>query len=148
MRAAETGAPRALPGADGAIVYDFEVFPPFVVAGGAAAGGAPGVGAPGANGSAARLEFVAGRPVGSFRGAGGGGGGGGLLGGGGGGSSTNGQAGGLIRWTGTSSGGGGGSSLVPDGPDCPVLVEDGVRAGDGLVVITFHKGAAPHTICD
>ena len=142
------GGATGAPGADGAIVYDFEIFPPFVVAGGAAAGGAPGVGAPGADGPPARLEFIAGRPVGNFRGAGGGGGGGGLVGGGGGLSSTNGQAGGLIRWTGTSSGGGGGSSLVPTDVDCPTIVEDGVRSGDGLVVITFHRGNAAPFACD
>ena len=54
-----------------------------------------------------------------------------------------GQAG-IIRWTGRSSGGGGGSSLVPATTDCPTIVEDGVRAGDGLVVITFHNGNAAH----
>ena len=63
------GGATGAPGADGVIVYDFEVFPPFVVAGGAAAGGAPGVGTPGADGPPARLEFIAGRPVGNFRGA-------------------------------------------------------------------------------
>jgi Glycine rich protein len=140
------GGLSGAPGADGSVVYDPAVFEPVAVPGGGAAAGSVGAGHPGADGPPATFEFIAGRPVGSFAGAGGGGGGGGLVGGGGGAAASSGQAG-ILRWTGSSSGGGGGSSLMPATTDCPTVVEDGVRAGDGLVVITFHKGNSPQLAC-
>jgi hypothetical protein len=114
-------------------------FEPFLPAGPAAGGGGGAsdvrTGPADHSGLASRLLVAAG------------GGGGGLVGGGGGSAAASGQAG-IIRWTGRSSGGGGGSSLVPATTDCPTIVEDGVRAGDGLVVIAFHKGNAALFACD
>jgi hypothetical protein len=49
--------------------------------------------------------------------------------------------------TGTAAGGGGGSSLVPAAAVCPTVVESGVRAGDGLVVVRYKRGKRVRRAC-
>ena len=140
------GGLEGLPGDDGSVTYNIPDFPPAIVAGGMPGGGSDGLGLPGADGPDARLDTAAGRPGASYSGNAGGGGGGGLVGGGGGQSASSGQSG-IVQWSGVASGGAGGSSLVPaDGP-CPTVVEDGVRAGDGRITVTFRRGAAPARAC-
>jgi hypothetical protein len=142
------GGLEGAPGGDGSVVFNLpDVFPTRLVPGGTPGAGAQGVEAPGADGTDAFIEFVGGRPMGSFEGDAGAGGGGGFVGGGGGMSAASGASGGLISWSGTSSGGAGGSSLVPGEALCPVLVEDGARAGGGLIVITFAPGRSPARAC-
>lgn len=135
------------PGADGGLTSPFPGDPPTVLYGGGGGAGPAGTGEPGEDGTAAWFDYYLGRPYGYSAGHAGGGGGGGLFGGGGGQQAASG-GGGSFSTIGTSSGGGGGSSLVPDDAVCPTVVEDGVHTGDGLVVITFHRGAAPVFTCD
>jgi hypothetical protein len=134
------------PGADGGYTPSFPGDEPTTLPGGGGGAGPEGAGVPGGNGTAAWLRDLGGRLFAQEAGHAGGGGGGGLFGGGGGQQAAD---GGPSYWRfGTSSGGGGGSSLVPDDAACPTVVEDGVHTGDGLVVITFHRGAAPVFTCD
>lgn len=140
------GGLEGAPGGDGGYTPAFPGDVPTILPGGGGGDGPPGAGVPGQNGTEAWFRVILGRPVAQSAGHAGGGGGGGLFGGGGGRQAAD---GGASWWTfGTSSGGGGGSSLVPGDTACPTVVEDGVRTGDGLVVITFHRGAAPGFACD
>jgi Glycine rich protein len=111
------------------------------------AGGGLGVGGGGGAGEAAFFGQVG--PAAVIRyGNGGGGGGGGYFGGGGG-------AAGLIQDGAAislhldfdSTGGGGGSSFVTPDAVCPPLVRDGVRGGNGVVVITYRRGGGPKPAC-
>jgi hypothetical protein len=134
------------PGSDGGYTPSFPGDEPTILPGGGGGAGPAGAGVPGENGTAAWFNYILGRLVAQEAGHAGGGGGGGLFGGGGGQQAAD---GGASYWRfGTSSGGGGGSSLVPDDAVCPTVVEDGVHTGEGLVVITFHRGAAPVFTCD
>lgn len=142
------GGRNGLPGEDGQ--YDtIAPVAPQVLPGGGGGTEPSGDGEPGENGFDAVLDVLEPQTAGN----GGGGGGGGAFGGGGGESASAYRQqiapvpGFVVRWYGSPSAGGGGSSLVPDDTVCPAIVEDGVHTGDGLVVITFHRGAAPPFIC-
>jgi hypothetical protein len=143
-------------GGDGPVTSNFGQFPDVPGGGGgtATAGGAGGsagaggilaTGGHGADAPPVRIE--PGPRLSVFaNGQGGGGGGGGLFGGGGGGAGET-QTTGLIVIASTASGGGGGSSLAPADSVCPVLVETGVRDGDGLVVVRWTRAKKARRAC-
>lgn len=126
--------------------HEVVVLPGGVGGAGPSGAGATGeIGAPGFFGSIGLWAYYGGH--------GGGGGGGGLTGGGGGRSAARlyaieSAAGPGTDIPGVPSGGGGGSSLVPADAVCPGVVEDGVRTGNGLVLILTHRTAAPPVACD
>jgi hypothetical protein len=144
-------------GSDGPVTSNFATFPDQPGGGGgtATAGGAGAFGASdgsaGSGGGGADAPLVqilpgAPRPGAITNGQGGGGGGGGLFGGGGGTAGSTSTTG-LLVIASTASGGGGGSSLAPAGSPCPVVVETGARAGEGLVVVRWTKAKKPKHAC-
>jgi hypothetical protein len=117
-------------------------------AGGAGSGGAPGgAGAGGEGADAPTPHVVSGGSPGLVSETHGGGGGGAGLFGGGGGTSGHHLIRGAADITFTSTGGGGGSSLAPAFVACPPVVQNGVRAGDGLVVVRWTKARKARRAC-